>query len=375
MQFKDVLGQQQLKSHIVSLVNNNKLPHAINFTGTEGSGNLAMAWATAQYIHCTQKIENDSCGVCAACEKVAMLQHPDLLMSFPVISTGKANTSSDFYNEFRSFITQFPYGNVTDWLLTLGENKQGNINVTECREIIRRLLLSSFESDYKVLIMWHPEYLGKEGNILLKLIEEPPANTVMIFVTEDIDKLLPTIQSRTQVFALQRLQNQDIVNALQKYENNEEKALRCALMSEGNYHEALRLFTQSDHNYAPLCLQWFYAMWHNKGIDMMDWIKVFLEENKEAQKNILLYLIQCLRLYMQVVFLQQKETYLPKSELDFILFLKNNNINYIDIIAIYKMLNDTIYKIERNANMKILIHELSLQIQKQLLLRKQQLAK
>jgi DNA polymerase-3 subunit delta' len=211
MQFKDVIGQQSVKGQLVSMVQHNRLSHALLFLGKEGSGALSLALAFAQYVVCTSLKkssstepllfetptlapspprgegwgEEDSCGYCTACIKANKLIHPDIHFSFPVIlkKPGESPVSADYIREWREFVDSNPYGNVYDWLQFIAaENKQGNITAKECEEINHILNLKSFESNYKILIMWMPEFLGKEGNKLLKLIEEPPPQTLFIFV-------------------------------------------------------------------------------------------------------------------------------------------------------------------------------------------------
>ena len=107
----------------------------------------------------------------AAFSKANNYIHPDIHFSYPVIpkKAGDKPVSTDYINEWREFIQQFAYGNVYDWLQFIGaENKQGNITAEECNDIIHKLNLKSFESPYKILVMWMPEYLGKEGNKLIK---------------------------------------------------------------------------------------------------------------------------------------------------------------------------------------------------------------
>ena len=147
----------------------------------------------------------DSCGHCAACIKAQQFIHPDIHFSFPVIpkKSGTPPVSDDYINEWREFITNYPYGNVYDWLQFLGaENKQGNITAEECNQINHKLSLKAFESNYKILIMWMPEFLGNSGNKLLKLIEEPPPDTLFIFVAQDENAILPTILSSTQLIKI-----------------------------------------------------------------------------------------------------------------------------------------------------------------------------
>src|SRR4029077_6828713 len=201
MQFKVIIGQNETKKQLVELIQHNRLSHALLFLGKEGNGSLQLAIALAQYLTCEkanpkvknrnsevslfgeepitgiqqQATSNDSCGVCFSCIKAQQLIHPDIHFSYPVVTkkSGSPPISADYISEWREFIKNYPYGNVYDWLQFIGaENKQGNITAQECNDIIRKLNLKSFESEYKILILWMPEYLGNEGNKLLKLIEE-----------------------------------------------------------------------------------------------------------------------------------------------------------------------------------------------------------
>lgn len=255
MQFSEVIGHEAEKTHLRDLVQNNRLSHSLLFLGKEGSGALPMAIAFAQYILC-ERVQNknnepeapslfgtvqedeapallrsDSCGVCNTCKKVEKLLHPDLHFSYPALKRSSKHTrvlSTDFIAEWRLFIEQSPYGNITDWLNFLADsptaeiesaaNKQGNITVHECEDILNKLSLKPFENDFKIMIMWMPEYLGKEGNRLLKLIEEPPAGTIFIFVAEDETTILPTILSRTQLVKISLPTDEEIIQALEKKE-------------------------------------------------------------------------------------------------------------------------------------------------------------
>src|ERR1035437_5583449 len=216
MQFKDIIGQQTVKEQLVQMVQQNRLSHALLFLGKEGSGALPLAIAFAQYILC-EKIQGkqsdlnnsmfeniqvnnddikitlkDSCGKCPSCLKSGKLAHPDIHFSYPTIKKDKDHkpVSTDYISQWREFICEFPYSNDKDWIdflkfhpsakIDSPANKQGNITTFESADIIHKLALKSFESGYKILIMWMPEYLGDQGNKLLKLIEEPPPNTLFI---------------------------------------------------------------------------------------------------------------------------------------------------------------------------------------------------
>src|SRR6187399_1374641 len=272
MQFRDIIGQPEVKQQLAELVQHNRLSHALLFLGKEGSGALQLALAFAQYIVCQSSAvnrqssvkepslfgepepaptnneqrttNNDSCGICPACKKANELIHPDIHFSYPVITKkpGEKPVSTDFIKEWREFVSSNPYGNVYDWLQFIGaENKQGNITANECADIIHKLNLKSFESEYKILIMWLPEYLGNEGNKLLKLIEEPPPNTLFILVAENESLLLPTIVSRCQMIKIPMLETTDIESALIDSKIDPLKARQVAATAEGNYREALQL--------------------------------------------------------------------------------------------------------------------------------------
>src|SRR5690606_19290640 len=210
-----------------------------------GTGALPLAAAFAQYILCENKVDGESCGVCPACKKAAGFVHPDIHFSFPVIprKSGDKPVSSDYLPQWREFLSQHPYGNVYDWLQSIqAENKQGNITTEECNDIFRKLALKSYEAEYKILILWMPEYLGAAGNKLLKIIEEPPEKTLFILVAENEEKVLGTILSRTQLVKIPALDNQLVAEALQSRSNlPEQEALQIASLADGNYREAIQL--------------------------------------------------------------------------------------------------------------------------------------
>lgn len=242
MLFRDVIGQQEVKQHLVEMVEHNRLSHALLFLGREGSGALPLAMAFANYIAslpadahqpsaegslfgepvevklpATPDAADNWMEKQPTFSKAQGMVHPDIHFSYPVITKkpGSPPLSTDYITEWREFIKQLPYCNVYDWLQFIGaENKQGNISAHECNDIIRKLSLKSFESGYKTLVMWMPEYLGKEGNKLLKLIEEPPANTLFILVAESESNILSTILSRCQLVKIPAIANTDLEEVL-----------------------------------------------------------------------------------------------------------------------------------------------------------------
>jgi DNA polymerase-3 subunit delta' len=366
MQFKNIIGQHELIEKIIILVNNHHLPHALLLAGNEGSGGLPLALATAQFILCANKSASDSCGECSACIKMNKLQHPDVHFSFPSFKSdpNKIPVSNHFIREFREFIQTNPYGTDTEWLKFLGTDKQGNITAQECREIIQKLQLRSFESEYKILIMWYPEYLDKEGNILLKLIEEPTDRTLLFFVSTNVDNILPTIQSRTQLFALKRLTDLEVKNALVNQGLSESLATQYARIAEGNYNYAQSLINHQDDDMVNVLRNWLNCLYANKGIELVDWVNSISEKNKESQKKFLEYVIQLFEHLIRFKNIGSQNLVLLESEQKMIDVLISKGLSDFNIAEMNEILNDSIYHIERNASSKILFHSLSLRIQK-----------
>ena len=192
MQFSDIIGQEEVKQHLVQTVLENRASHAQLFLGPEGSGSLALAVAYAQFISCLDPQPKDSCGQCSSCRKYSKLIHPDLHFSFPFFRGGLDESAMPDLQEWRSLILSNPYFNLDEWRLRLNaENKQPNINKAECLNILHRLSLKPFESEYKAMIIWLPEYLKNEGNRLLKTLEEPASKTLIILVAQNQDQICP----------------------------------------------------------------------------------------------------------------------------------------------------------------------------------------
>ncbi len=391
MLFKDVIGQNEVKQHLAEMVQLNRLSHALLFLGKQGSGALPLALAFAQFVVCEKvngkSISNqqgpslfgfdepvqssttatftDACGECSACIKTRQMIHPDIHFSYPVISkkSGEKPKSADFIIEWREFVQQNPYGNVYDWLQFIGaENKQGNITAEECNDIIRQLSLKSFESEYKILIMWMPEYLGKEGNKLLKLIEEPPSNTLFILVAESEEQILQTILSRTQLVKIPLLENFEVENALiERNQTPPQQARQAAGIAQGDYHEALQLLQHAEEDWLSLLREWMNVTLKENQPGQVKWVEEAAKLGREKQKQFLRYynhlLEQCLRLRI----LGKESHTLSAGEAEFA-----KRLNKISSVtqqhAILTELDKASYYIERNANPKILFHALTIKM-------------
>jgi len=397
MLFKNVIGQQQVKQHLVEMVEQNRLSHALLFLGKEGSGALPMALAFSQYVgllpikNALESHENSLFNNSAEIEiklpatteaadawmekqpsfaKASDLVHPDIHFSFPVVikKAGTPPVSSDYITEWREFIKQYPYGNIFDWLQFIGaENKQGNITAQECNEINRKLNLKSFETGYKILVMWMPEFLGKEGNKLLKLIEEPPPDTLFILVAENESSVLPTILSRCQLVKIPAIDSLAMENALINKSNcKPEKARQLATMCEGNYREALHLLQHADEDFYSLLREWLNATLKNNPVAQVKCIEEIARLGREKQKQFLRYfthlLEQAVRLEVSSQNLRNKLLEAASTaEQEFITRL-NKAMSIEQKEAVADELDKSTYYIERNANAKILFHALTIKV-------------
>ena len=386
MQFKDIVGQQATKSHLIEMVEQNRLSHALLFLGKEGSGALPLALAFAQFVVCqpaASPVVEDLFGGMSALEnkpsyispdelenqesfqRAEKLIHPDLHFSYPVIpkKTGDKPKSSDYITEWREFIKQFPYSNVYDWLQFIGaENKQGNITAEECNDIMRQLSLKSFESEYKVLVLWMPEYLGKEGNKLLKLIEEPPANTLFLLVAEDEEQILPTILSRCQLVKIPALENKEIEAALiEQAKASPEIAAQVAAICEGNYREALQLLQHNEEDWQSLLKEWLNSTLRGGPIKQVKFAEDISKLGREKQKQFLRYFNHLIGQSIRIKILGGDAFAIAESEKDFALRL-NKIASVSQQQAIIEELDKASYYIERNANGKMLFQALTIKM-------------
>ena len=368
MQYHQVIGQESLQAQLSELVQQNRLSHALLLLSKEGSGALPLAISFAQYLVCetvASKGGNTPCGTCPACHKATQLIHPDIHFSYPTVTkkTGEKPIATDFIAEWRSFVQLNPYGNLFDWIemIKSKENSQGKITSEECNDIIRKLSLKSFESPWKILIMWLPELMGNEGNKLLKLIEEPPVNTLLMLVSENESQLLPTIVSRCQLIKVPALQTATIEKALIE-RNNTPAALAAQLapLSEGNYREALQLVQHAEEDWQLLVRDWLNAILKTGPVAQTKWVEEISSLGREKQKQFVRYFIHLLEqaLHLRI---RGSEHLISEKERDFAERL--NKIAGIEQQeAMVGELDQAHYQIERNANAKILFHALTIRL-------------
>ncbi len=362
MQFKQIAGQAAIKQRLINTVNENRVSHAQLFLGPEGSGSLALAIAYAQYLSCEDKQPGDSCGVCSSCRKYQKLAHPDLHFSYPTFGTPK-ETAIDFIESWREALLENPYLSLDIWTSYLDAgNKQANINIAECHQIIKKLSFKPFESKYKVLIIWLPEFLDKQGNALLKIIEEPQPNTLFLLVAQNQDQILNTILSRTQLVKIPVLTYEEIkAELMQNHHQTEFAAAEIAYLSNGNLTEALAMLQQENKSYHTLFVQWLRLCFANKGPEVMAFVEQASKMGRENQKNFLRYGISFIRECCMLMSDAGSLVHLPAEELD--TAQKMTKVMTLSMAqAISTELENAHYHVERNANPKILFLDVSLQL-------------
>jgi len=363
MQFKQIVGQDAIKQRLVTSVKENRVSHAQLFLGPGGSGSLPLAVAYAQYLSCEDKLENDSCGECSSCRKYQKLMHPDLHFSYPFFAKHKEDTAITFIEQWRDAFLANPYLSLDAWRGYLdAENKQANINIAECHQIIKKLSFKPFESPYKILILWLPEYLDKSGNALLKIIEEPQPNTLFILVAQNQDQILNTILSRTQLIKIPPLEFDDIKNHLITQHNQTvDAATEIAYLAEGSLTEALNMLQYDNKGYHEQFVQWLRLCFANKGLEVMSFVDVAAKMGRENQKNFLRYGINFLRECCLLLSGAGSLVHLPAHELE--TAQKMANVMIVEEAeAIVAELEKAHYHVERNGNPKILFLDVSLQI-------------
>ena len=371
MLFSQIIGHEDIKKKLIQSVKENRIAHAQLFLGPEGTGKLALAIAYAQYINCTNKRENDSCGECPSCKKFNALAHPDLHFIFP--STTNKNVKKDpesdlFLTEWREYLTSCDcYASLPNWYNALDiENKQGLINVRDASTIIRKLNLKSYEAEYKVVIIWMAERLNTEAsNRLLKLVEEPPEKTLFILVSENQEELLMTIRSRTVLMKIPKLTYNDVSEALvKKFNCNAENAHNAAVLSNGNWILATNYVGNQDEEkiYFTFFQKWMRYCFKFNAPELIDFIANDIKSlGREKQKEFLAY---GLNLFHNALFINNgliNNVLLPGDEKAFLKnfapFISNNNIDLIT-----ELFEESIKQIERNGNAQLIFLDDSFKI-------------
>ncbi|MCK5823694.1 MAG: DNA polymerase III subunit delta [Bacteroidales bacterium] len=369
MLFTDIIGQDNTKQRLIQTVKDGRISHAQLFLGPEGCGKLALALAYAQYISCENKGDHDSCGTCASCKKYQKLIHPDLHFVFPVASAKSGNqkpVSDDFINEWRQSILDNPYIKLNQWFGTIGvENKQGSIYSQESGQIIKKMNLKTFESEYKIMIIWMPEKMNiSAANKLLKMIEEPPAKTLFLLVSENAGKIIQTIRSRTQLVKIPKIDDENLSIALKnKFDLDENKISDIAHLSNGNYAKAVEVINSDEENqYNFNCFKTLTRLCYKADVlELVKFVDIISKIGREKQKNFISYSIRMMRENFILNKNKPEITYLTNEENNFSQKF-NTFVNERNIMKITREFNQSFLHIERNGNSKIIFLDLSLKL-------------
>jgi len=366
MLFKDIIGQTNIKNKLIRTVHENRISHAQLFLGPEGSGKLALALAYAQYISCENKQKNDSCGECPSCKKYQKLIHPDLHFIYPISKSKiSTNESSEIW---RNTVIENPYFNQIIWYEHFGiENKQGIINKDDSNEIIKIINLKTFESEYKVIIIWMAEKMNlSAANKLLKVIEEPPKKTLFLLVAENSEQILPTILSRTQLIKIPKIDTDSMFFAISdKFKLSNQEAKDITNLSNGNYLNALNIINKTDYDSEnfDLFVQLMRFSYKNQVLELLKLAEKLSLLGREKQKNFLIYSLRLLRENFMLNINNRDITYLSKKEEEF----SNKFSAFIHKDNIYQIVNEfnsAITDIEMNGNNKIIFCDLVLKLVK-----------
>ncbi len=379
MKFQEVIGQGEAKQRLVKLVEEGRVPHAMLFTGPKGCGKMAMAMAFASYLLCANRHDGDSCGTCQQCIMLRKWAHPDLHFTYPVIKQSGTTSdykpvSDDFSKEWHDLLADGPYFTIEQWLQAMGTTTQQAImTVKEADAISHKLSLRSSQGGYKVSLIWLPERMREDtANKLLKMIEEPPSQTVFIMVSENPATLLETIRSRTQLFSMQRIAIEDIELALvQKRGIDEEPAKKLARFAEGSWLKALDALDAESENREFLAdfisLNRLSFSRDVKGL--AKWSQDVTKYGREKQKRMLAFFLRMTRESFMYNFHIPQLTYLTTQEENFIKkfapFMNENNV-----MEMADVFSEAIRDIGQNANARIVFFDVALQSTK--LIRKKQ---
>lgn len=379
MLFKEIIGQQDIKNQMILSIQEGRIPHAMLFEGPSGIGKLQLAIAYAQFLACPHRTSTDACGQCPTCLQYAKLQHPDLHFAFPIVKQDNKDCCDDYYDSFRNIILNKKYFDLEDWYKEINcEKKQGMIYEKESSEILRKLTLKSFGNGYKVMIIWQADKMNLTcANKLLKLLEDPPAKTIFILISNNPDLLIPTILSRVQRFHIRKLTQQDIQVALQ--ERYAPKNLTTetiedyAHIANGNYIEASRLAQEHEENdlYFKFFVQLMRSAWlvgNKKDYTALQQIKQWSQDiadtnnfGREKQKAFLQYAQKQIRENYIFNFNEKQMLYQTQAERDFSKrfspYVSEQNIDKL----IYEF-DSAEQQITQNGNAKIVFFDLCLHI-------------
>jgi len=371
MRFSAIPGLHDIKEKLTESVRGGKVPHAMLFHGKEGALNLPLAIAFASYLHCENRGETDACGSCAACTLSNKHIHPDTHFAYPV---GNMKTElkerddeklrNELLKSWRQFLTEQPYGDASDWINQYGgEDKQPIISREDGREIVRSLALKPFQSKVKVMIIWQPELMHPSAaNGILKILEEPPAGTFFMMVTNHIGLLLPTILSRTQIVTVPLTSDDDIRAELQRKGFADSTRIEQAVAwAEGDLQQAIRLMGEADTGLSTLFQDWMRSCFRFDPVALLRQSEEFHAADRLHQRNLLNHGLHILRETLLILSGAASLNRTRGSELEFVRkFSSVMDTPKVDRTAGF--FNSALYELERNGSAKMIFMDLSARI-------------
>lgn len=355
MKFQRIPGPPETGVQLKSLVTLGRVPHALLLAGPPGSCQLWHAMALSAALQCESPSEGEACGFCGACHKTHQGIHPDIHMYFPFVRQEKERSRmADYTEEFRRISLKKPYMDSEDWFAAMNaERKSANITAETCRDILGQLSLMRYEGKYKVIVIWLPEYLDKEGNILLKQLEEPEENTVIILASENQEAILPTILSRCQILRTYPVPEEQITAYLQAEGTSPDDSAEVAWLSGGSLPAALRMAEEGEQLSGQLFLDWLRTCYQGRPGDMADRSDRFEALSRNEQKRFFRYGGHFLQQALHALYLDAPQLRLSASEAAAVRKMKP--ILDVDLVAgISHKLDEAALAIERNANPKVL---------------------
>lgn len=382
MLFSQVIGQHEIKERLVQTVRDNRVAHAQLFFGGEGFGKLSLAIAYAQFVNCRDSnrfATGDSCGKCPSCIKYNKLIHPDLHFIFPVATNKDVKekpVSKNFIHAWRKFLIENEYFvSLNEWYDKIEiEKKQAGISVHDCNEIIRTLSYTSYESEYKVMIIWMVEKLNYQAAPkLLKILEEPPDKTLFILISEQTDQIITTILSRLLLIKIPKIEEQILVDACQrKLKMSHEEALTVVHIANGSYKEAIRLAGQAETRkvYFEKFVAWMRMCWAPDIPKIVAFTDEMSRDTRESNKSFLQFGLSLLRNCLVLNYVDKKFVRTryeeEKFSSDFSKFVHKDNI-----VQFSDEFNKAVMHIERNVHTGMVFMDLSLTVAKLLKVPKQ----
>lgn len=362
--FARIPGMEEEKAQLRLLAGGERIPHALLFLGDYGTASLGLALAFARLVLCTQPQSGEPCEQCPACQKTRGWVHPDLHFSFPFIKTREQPVSRFFLPQWRERLDLGPYFSPQEWseFQQAKDVKLGNINIDECREIIQKMSFTAVEGAYRILVLWGAEFLGKEGNVLLKLLEEPPKGTIFLIVAAEAERILPTILSRCQLIKVRRFRDEEIREALVAQAlAGESEAEQWSFLADGNLGEALHAAGEDVQPAGQTFLAWMRACYPGVGLDALRLAEKLAAFNREDAKAFLHYALHFTRQMVFAAVGLPQLIRLSESEKEAARRLAAQ-LDPDRLEEMTELFAAGLRAVERNANARILFTHLSIQV-------------